>query len=122
MCCYCGVRCITKWLHTRKHCPLCLQQVDNAHDVARHDHSSKPVEVDSAGAGAGGAVVAVPVVAIVSGSEDGVRMEVSAAPSSTVVDGGSSQRRSASGQEEGVAVAVPRTSDSRLEGEQKEQD
>ena len=125
--------CITKWLHTRKHCPLCLQTIDNAQDVARHDKpvvgtpggSGRAVDVGS-GAGVSAAVVGVSTLAVVSpGSEDGVRTELSAAPSSTVVDGASSQgrssqRRSASGHDDGMnEMQAPRTSDSGLE-ERKE--
>lgn len=114
-------QCITTWLHTRKHCPLCLQNVDSAHDVAKHDDSKPAVDPTTA---AGRAVAAVTAVTTSSGSEDGVKMEVSAAaaPSSTVVDSAGSDRRSSSGREEGTtAVELPHTPHSSRDEERKEQ-
>ena len=110
-------QCITTWLHTRKHCPLCLQNVDSAQDVAKHDESRAVVD-DAAGR----SPVALLTVTTSTGSEDGVKMEVSAAPSSTVVDSTSSGRRSSSGRQEGAAAAeMPNTPQSGTHEERKEQ-
>ena len=114
--------CITTWLHTRKHCPLCLQAVDNAHDVAKHDenNNSTPTVGDRAAAAAAGQSAAGTTVATGVGSEDGVKIEVSA-PSSTVVDSASSGRRSSSVHEDGPAVEMPNTPHSPAHEERKEQ-
>ena len=107
--------CIGQWLRTREHCPLCLQNVDNAHDVAKHEQPTPSP------AGAQPAAVLTAVSTSTAG-EDGARLEVSAALSSTVVDRTSSGRRSSSGQQAAaVANEMPGTPHSGTREERKEQ-
>ena len=104
--------CITTWLHTRKHCPLCLQNVDSAQDVAKHDDDRA-----AADAAAGPSALTTR-----SGSDDGMKVEVSAAPSSTVVDSASLGRRSSSGRNGSARAAeLPHTPLSDAREERKEQ-
>ena len=110
-------QCISTWLHTRKHCPLCLQNVDSAQDVAKHD-DSQPSPLPASGR----PTAALTPATMSAGNDDGVKIEVSAAPSSTVVDSASSGgRRSSSGREDGAPVAeMPNTPLSRAHEERKD--